>query len=274
MAAAARRARSSTARKEIRILRKRSVWFQIALAIGSAAAIILAVSFSTPVYVTRSSVAQQLLTNHPESLLVRRAPWVRSSADKALQSPEFLRDRELFTLDLLRTGHVSLSRARKLADIAVREAYTRKVPPALVLGVMLTENDELKSGAESSVGAVGLMQVNPRAWLDALGRKFGTNIGTDSTNLKYGIYILGHLAEKAAIAEASFEASWRKALLSYNGCVRATNTPTCRSYPDLVRRQVQRSAKSTCQGDDFDRCVVQPLWESKRDDGEASSGTR
>jgi len=274
MAGAAPPTRSPIARWESRIRKNRSVWSQIALAIGSTAAIVLAVSIGTPYYVARSSVAQQLLAQHPESLLARRAPWVRASTAKALQSPQFLRDRELFTLDLLRTGHVSLNRARKLADIAVREAYMRKVPPALVLGVMLTENDELKSSAESSVGAVGLMQVHPKAWLDALGRKFGTNIDSDSTNLKYGIYILGHVAKKAAAAEASLEASWRKALLSYNGCVRGTNTPNCRSYPDLVRRQVQRAAKSTCQGDDFTRCVLQPLWESKRDDADASSGTR
>ena len=45
-----------------------------------------------------------------------------------------------------------VERAWQLADVAVREAYTRRVPPALVLGVMMTENDELKSTARSSVG--------------------------------------------------------------------------------------------------------------------------
>ena len=79
-------------------------------------------------------------------------------------------------MDLLRTGNVNQTRARSLADVAVREAYTRRIPPALVLGVMLTENDELKSSARSNVGAVGLMQVYPKHWRGALAAKFGTNI--------------------------------------------------------------------------------------------------
>jgi soluble lytic murein transglycosylase-like protein len=261
-------------KKEMLIRSTRSVWFQIALAIGSAAAVLVAASMSTPVYMTRSSVAQQLMAHQYVDSMSQRAPWLRVSTELALKSPQFLRDRELFTMDLLRTGHVSLRRARALADVAVREAYTRRIPPALVLGVMLTENDELNSSARSSVGAVGLMQVYPRAW-EELGDKFGTEIGTDSVNLKYGIYILGHLAEKAAAAAGTgFEASWRKALLSYNGCVRGTNSPNCFSYPDEVRRQVQRAARSTCDGADFNRCVVQPLWQSKRDEGDVSGGTR
>ena len=47
--------------------------------------------------------------------------------------------------DLLRTGKVDEPRAWSLADVAVSEAYRRRLPPALVLGVMLTENDELES---------------------------------------------------------------------------------------------------------------------------------
>jgi soluble lytic murein transglycosylase-like protein len=267
-------ARHFSAPKERVIRSTRSVWYQIALALGASAAIVVATALVTPVYVTRSTVAQQLLARPYVDSVAQRAPWLRGPTDLALQSPQFLRDRELFAMDLIRTGHVSLKRARALADVAVREAYTRKIPPALVLGVMLTENDELKSSATSSVGAVGLMQVYPKHWRDALGRKFGTNIGTDSTNLKYGIYILGHLMKKASDAEESLEASWRKALLSYNGCARGTNTPNCRAYPDAVRRQVQRAAKSMCAGADFEKCVAQPLRQSRRDDGDASNAAR
>ena len=56
---------------------------------------------------------------------------------------------------------------------------------------MLTENALFVSGAMSNVGAVGLMQVYPKVWLKALSNKFGKDLATDSTNLKYGIYILG-----------------------------------------------------------------------------------
>lgn len=203
-----------------------------------------------------------------------RAPWLHAPAEVALRTPRFLLDRELFAMDLLRTGKVSQTRARRLADVAVREAYTQKVPPALVLGVMLTENDELKSSARSRVGAVGLMQVSPKHWTDALGRKFGTNVHTDSTNLKYGIYILGWLAGKATELVDDQDAAWRKALLRYNGCVVGRNTRNCHDYPDEVRRQVQESARATCGGADFDHCVAEPMWVARRSSADDSTGSQ
>ncbi|HEY4304328.1 MAG TPA: transglycosylase SLT domain-containing protein [Gemmatimonadaceae bacterium] len=213
---------------------------------------------------SREPLAAQLVEHRYVDPSKDRAVWLTGSAEAALATPQFLLDRELFTMDLLRTGKLNQKRARSLADVAVREAYTRKVPPALVLGVMLTENDELKSSAQSNVGAVGLMQVHPRPWRD-LSRKFGSNVRTDSTNLKYGIFILGWVAEKAASLVDDQDAAWRKALLRYNGCVRGTNTRGCGAYPDVVRREVERSARSTCRGADFDHCVAEPMWMARRD---------
>ena len=244
---------------------KRSVLPQIALALGSTAAIVVAVSASRPYSVVPEPVAAALVEHHyVDSLEVSRAPWLHAPVEVALKTPQFLLDRELFAMDLLRTGKVTQTRARALADVAVREAYTRRVPPALVLGVMLTENDELKSSARSKVGAVGLMQVAPRPWQN-LGRKFGTNVHTDSTNLKYGIFILGWVAEKAAKLVDDQNEAWRKALLRYNGCVRGTFTRNCHQYPDQVRRQVQQAARSSCRGDDFEHCVAMPMSASRRD---------
>ncbi|MGH7620283.1 MAG: lytic transglycosylase domain-containing protein [Gemmatimonadaceae bacterium] len=197
-----------------------------------------------------------------------RAPWMHSSPEVALKTSQFLLDREMFVMDLVRTGHVTRERARALADVAVREAYTRRLPPALVLGVMLTENDELKTTATSRVGAVGLMQVYPKHWRDALGKKFGTNIHTDSTNLKYGIFILGWMTGRATDNVDDRDDAWRKALLHYNGCVNGTNTPTCANYPDIVRQQVEQSARWTCRGADFDHCVVNPMWLARREDSD------
>ena len=251
---------------------KRSVWLQIALALGSAAAIVVAVTASRPysVPVTPVPVASLLVEHrYVDSLEVSRAPWLHAPVEVALKTPQFLLDRELFAMDLLRTGKVNQTRARALADVAVREAYTRRVPPALVLGVMLTENDELKSSARSKVGAVGLMQVAPRPWQN-LGRKFGTNVHTDSTNLKYGIFILGWVAEKAARLVDDQNDAWRKALLRYNGCVRGTFTRNCHRYPDQVRRQVQQAARATCRGDDFEHCVAMPMWAGRRDTASSS----
>ena len=244
----------------------RSVWSQIGLAVGAAATIVVAARVSRPYYVSRGPMAAQLIDHaYVDSSVDERAPWMSASVDEALKSPRFLLDRELFTMDLLRTGKVSLDRARALADVAVREAYTRRLPPALVLGVMLTENDELKSSARSHIGAIGLMQVYPKPWRSALGRKFGTNIHADSTNLKYGIFILSWVVEKASSLVDDRDAAWRRALLGYNGCVHGRNTRDCHSYPDVVRRQVVQAAKSSCRGANFDECVVTPMWLARRD---------
>lgn len=211
-------------------------------------------------------VAQRILQHQYVDSLAMRAPWVRMPAELAMKSEQFLADREAFTLDLIRTGKVTPGRARSLADVAVREAYTQRIPPALVLGVMLTENDELKTRARSKVGAVGLMQVYARHWRNALGHKFGTDVRSDSTNLRYGIYILKWTTKQ--VEDFSPE-GWRQALLKYNGCVHGTNTPDCREYPELVKRNVQRAATASCGGRDFHFCVVQPLLVAKRAEADA-----
>lgn len=234
------------------------------LAVSCAATIVVAANVTKPYYMRRQPVASQLMAHTYVDSAALRAPWMNSPAEVALRTPQFLLDRELFAVDLIRTGKVSQQRARSLADVAVREAYTRKVPPALVLGVMLTENDELKSSARSKVGAVGLMQVHYRPWR-GLRHKFGSNVRTDSTNLKYGIFILGWVAEKASNLVDEQDAAWRTALLRYNGCVVGRNTHNCHTYPDVVRREVERSAKSSCHGADFDHCVAGPMFLAHRD---------
>src|SRR5207237_453583 len=134
---------------EVLIRRTRSFWLQVALAVGFVSVIVVAASVSRPYYMSRGTIGRQLLINRYADSVAQRAPWVETSTTAALRSAKFLHDRESFAMDLLRTGHVSPRRALTLADIAVREAYTQRIPPALVLGVMLTENDELKSSATS-----------------------------------------------------------------------------------------------------------------------------
>lgn len=187
------------------------------------------------------------------------APWSRLPFQEALNTSTFLRDRTAFALDLVATGKVNLQRALGLADVAVREAYRRQVPPALVLGVMLTENDELKSTARSRQGALGLMQIHPGPWRSALGELFGRNLRNDTTNLRYGIYILSHLARRTAARAPDSAGLWRTALLRYNGCVTGKNTRDCHRYPDVVKREVQRRAVQSCGGRDFETCVILPL---------------
>lgn len=218
-----------------------------------------------PVLRGREPLAERLLTNTVawRDTVLARAPWIHADSAAAIGSPQFEADKVAFAEDLMRTGHVEQGRADSLAAVAVHEAYVRRVPPALVLGVMLTENDVLKSTARSKVGALGLMQVHPRPWR-SLRSRFGSNLRDDRTNLKYGVFILGYLLRKPAVAGAPAAEPWRLGLLRYNGCVRGTNTPTCHSYPDAVRRQVEAVAQSSCAGASFGRCVAQPLFLSAR----------
>lgn len=223
-------------------------------------AIVGTTALVNPVFLKRSvraTISIPAATADEKAMLL--APWSRLPFNDAMATPMFLRDRNAFAIDLVSTGKVPFSRAIRLADIAVREAYRRQVPPALVLGVLLTENDEIKSTARSRQGALGLMQIHPGPWRPALGELFGRNLRNDTTNLRYGVYILSHLSRRTASQSIDTSAHWRTALLRYNGCVRGTNTRDCYTYPDVVRRNVMRSATTICAGRDFDRCVVTPM---------------
>lgn len=232
----------------------------IALGVIAASAVVFTATRVRPVFLDErlpGRVGIAGATDDERALL--SAPWLMLPYAEALATSTFLRDRNAFALDLVRTGKVDMRRALALADVAVREAYRRKVPPALVLGVMLTENDEIKSTARSRQGALGLMQIHPGPWRKNLGALFGTNLRNDTTNLRYGVFILGHLSRRTPRGNVDSMTTWETALLRYNGCVRGTNTPDCRRYPELVRRRVLRSAGTICGGRDFERCVVTPL---------------
>jgi soluble lytic murein transglycosylase-like protein len=249
-------------------MRSKSLRDQLVVGLASAVVLAGALASTHPIYMAKTAIMQRLFAREAVQPADTQAPWLTQTTAQAIRSPQFLADRQAFADDLLRTGKVYNERAWQLADVAVREAYRRRVPPALVLGVMLTENDELKSTARSSVGALGLMQINPTPWR-GLGKLFGSNLRNDSTNLKYGIYILDFLAERAGRG-SDRESSWRTALLRYNGCKNGTNTPDCHRYPDVVRRNVQRSARYSCAGKDFVQCVTHPLWLANRDGKQAS----
>lgn len=129
---------------------------------------------------------------------------------------------------------------------------------------MLTENDRFKKNARSKVGALGLMQIMPRLWTPNLGPILGHNLKDDETNLRYGVYILKHFAKKTPDSLDAGDVV-RSALLSYNGCVRGSNTPDCKAYPDKVRRHVENDARTICAGQGFHDCVALPLWAAIRD---------
>jgi soluble lytic murein transglycosylase-like protein len=142
----------------------------------------------------------------------------------------------------------------------VREAYVRGISPALIFGVMLTENARFISAATSNVGAVGLMQVYPKVWLtEELKDSLGSDLASDSTNVKYGVFILKEYFNPRTKSGARREVPWTTALLRYNGCVRGTNTPRCHTYPSKVKNFVEKQATSICSGKGFYECIAKPF---------------
>jgi hypothetical protein len=264
----------------IRTKRTRALLRHALLGIGTAATVVFTATQVRPVFVGRSAVVRHLaepLRDDDVALVAvplthslwipKDGPAARSgSAPTARRSAArwgFEADRRAFAQDLLATGHLGSARAWRIADAAVQQAYRLQIPPALVLGVMLTENTTLKPSARSNVGALGLMQIMPRLWKPVLGRRYGLNLRDDATNVRYGIHILRYMHDDVSGALGP-DGSFRKALLRYNGCVRGSNTRNCHRYPDVVQRHVLRNAKASCRGRTFRECVVLPLYRSRR----------
>jgi soluble lytic murein transglycosylase-like protein len=234
----------------------KSALSQLALAVASALTVFFTARHVEPIFLGRQPVVRTLLQTPADSALPVLA--YETPSDSVMNRPTFPTDRERFAQDLIATGKISRARAEELATYAVREAYKRDVPPALVFGVMLVENDEFKSSARSSQGAVGLMQIAPRVWVKSLGKLFGRNLRDDETNIQYGVYILSALVHENS-ARRSTEAAVRRGLLRYNGCVRGRNTPNCHRYPELVRRRIEQYARAQCGQIGYAGCVTAPM---------------
>jgi soluble lytic murein transglycosylase-like protein len=246
------------------VIRIPTVARQLLFAAGAASTVAFTAVRVHPVFLGQAPVAGRVLAAAYIDSATVRAPWLSLPEPLAMRHPQFLRDVEAFATDLRHTGQIAPERADSIARVAVREAYHRRIPPALVFGVMLTENDRFSRNARSKVGALGLMQIMPHLWTPNLGPILGRNLKDDETNLRYGVYILRHFAKRTADSLDAGDVI-RTALLGYNGCVRGANTPDCRAYPDKVRRHVEENAQTICSGVDFRECVALPLWASLRD---------
>jgi soluble lytic murein transglycosylase-like protein len=226
-------------------------------------AMIVSIRYTKPIFANQPSVVAALTKSAPAPIApiataaLETAETREDSLAQLVKSPEFERERKAFAADLVATGRMSPGRADSVAYYAVREAYVRKIPPAVIYGVMLTENARFISHALSNVGAVGLMQVYPKWWLKPLQGKFGKDLTSDSTNLKYGVYIL---AEYIKTNEGRVDpAVLNKGLLRYNGCVRGTNTPHCKNYPSKVKKYVEQGASAICGDKTFYQCIAKPF---------------
>ncbi len=124
-------------------------------------------------------------------------------------------------------------RANTIATALVSEGTKKNLDPALLIGVLLTENAKLDPRARSNVSARGLMQVMPfhaGKWKDCP----SSDLADIASNICYGTSILASYIKRAP--------SVQKALLNYNGCVRGTNTPNCQTYSGKVLKYADQAA--------------------------------
>lgn len=122
--------------------------------------------------------------------------------------------------------------ADRIARAFVIEGGKKDIDPALLIGVLLTEDATLDVKARSSVGARGLMQIMPFH-----SGKYGCSspdLYNVEANICHGVAILAEYMGKTKTVE--------KALLRYNGCVRGRNTPNCHTYPNKVLRYSRTAA--------------------------------
>jgi soluble lytic murein transglycosylase-like protein len=148
------------------------------------------------------------------------------SAETALPAAEVRRPIERYL------GRFSDDRllVRRISGAILRESRRQQVPPSLIVAVLLTENTTLRPEAESSVGALGLMQVMP---FHAGARLCNSADLVDvDSNICHGTLILARNLRTTSTSVA--------ALLRYNGCVRGTNTPDCHRYPHRVLARASR----------------------------------
>ena len=179
------------------------------------------------------------------TLLVGGAVWTISqqhplyaNPGRLLRLPAAVVDASQPTEQAFRIGEVlnqythDRTLAFRIADAIVDQAQKERIDPALLVGVLLTEDATLDPRARSSVGARGLMQVMPPH-----GGKWGCgskDLFDVESNICHGVQIL-----KQAMNDAP---DMRRALLRYNGCVRGRNTPNCHTYDDKVLRHAGRAA--------------------------------
>ena len=231
----------------------------IALIIALFGVIVYTVLNTRPIYSTSGTLGDEL-RKHAPGVAATIAPNDSTHVDQLMASPKFQAEKRNFYQDLMRLKQVDSARADSIAQYAVREAYIRGISPAIIFGVMLTENAKFVSKATSNVGAVGLMQVYPKIWLTKeMSALFGKDLVSDSTNVKYGVFILSQYFRPRTKAGQTTDRDWQTALLRYNGCVKGTNTPRCHTYPDKVQRFVEGSAKSICDGRGFYECIAKPF---------------
>jgi hypothetical protein len=116
-------------------------------------------------------------------------------------------------------------RAYRVSRIIVHQSMHWGTDPLLIGAIISVENPRLISGAVSTAGATGVMQIMP-GWTTSGFRGCGSDLTQDKTNVCYGVRVWQFY--RATNVGPS------RALLAYNGCVRK---PGCERYAPLVWNQ-------------------------------------
>ena len=120
--------------------------------------------------------------------------------------------------------------ADRVAAAVVYEAGRAHISPSVLAAVLLIENAPLDTGAVSTEGAIGLMQVMPMHV--GTYRCLSGDLLNVEANICHGARLLANHLRRTKSLEA--------ALRRYNGCVRGRNTPRCQHYPTRVMRTAAR----------------------------------
>lgn len=171
-----------------------------------------------------------IFTAQQKAPVLRKPAAGIQMAGAIIEAPSF--SKEAFRIsEVLRQYTTDRTAADRIAGAIVDEGSRRNLDPALLVGVLLTEDATLDTTARSFVGARGLMQVMP-----GHAGKWGcgsSNLFSIEANICHGASILADNVHNSP--------NMRTALLRYNGCVHGSNTPGCHSYPDKVMRAANRT---------------------------------
>jgi len=159
----------------------------------------------------------------------RRAP--RTPGDSAALERAIIKqlaERPLAIALAKRMRHPEL--ADRVAAAVVYEAGRARINPSVLAAVLLIENAAIDTGAVSTEGAIGLMQVMPMHVGNY--RCLSGDLLNVEANICHGARLLSmHLRRTKSL---------ELALRRYNGCVRGRNTPRCQRYPTRVIRTASR----------------------------------
>jgi len=170
---------------------------------------------------------------HQNPKFVKPGELFQLPASLVIAAPPPLAEQEFRVSSVLRKYTKDTVRANTIAKALIREGGKRNLDPAMLIGLLLTEDAKLDPKAKSNVKATGLMQVMPfhaGKW-KACPSKDLTDI---DANICYGTSILADLVKRSP--------SLHTALLRYNGCVRGTNTPNCYTYSGKVMKYADMAA--------------------------------